>query len=145
MDKQIIFGHLLSLIFGSMIYIAFRDDSLLMFNWFSALSLDIPIEIIRGAALSIKSDLPNWFLFSLPDGLWVFSYLSLTLWLWSNRITKHNVVWLFLVPIIAIFSEIGQALQIVSGTFDFTDLFFYSCGAILPFIFFTNFITFKND
>jgi glycopeptide antibiotics resistance protein len=145
MDKQIIFGHLLTLIFGSMIYIAFRDDSLLMFNWFSALSLDIPIEIIRGAALSIKGDLPNWFLFSLPDGLWVFSYLSLTLWLWSNRITKHNVVWLFLVPIIAIFSEVGQALQIVSGTFDVTDLFFYSCGAIFPFIFFTKFITFKND
>jgi len=43
-----------------------------------------------------------------------------------------------LVPIIAVFSEIGQAFNIVPGTFDIIDLTFYLTGATAPIILFTN-------
>lgn len=145
MKKQLLFGHLLTLITGGLIYISFRTDSLVMFKWFAALSVDTPIEYLRETTLTVKERFPDWFLFSLSDGLWVFSYISLTLSIWSNNINKRNLFWVFLVPFIAITSELGQLFNIVPGTFDAVDLTFYITGAISPFIFFTNnLFTFKT-
>lgn len=145
MKKQLLFGHLLTLILGGLIYISFRTDSLVMFKWFVALSLDTPIEYLRETTLTAKQHFPNWFLFSLPDGLWVFSYISLILLIWGNNINKRNLFWAFLIPFIAISSELGQLFNIVPGTFDAIDLTFYIMGTISPFIFFTNnLLTFKT-
>tara|TARA_B100000795_G_scaffold216277_1_gene170160 strand:+ start:431 stop:805 length:375 start_codon:yes stop_codon:yes gene_type:complete len=85
----------------------------------------------------IYDNLPDWFLYSLPDGIWLFSYLSVLLLIWDNKISKHNIHWVLLIPSIAIFSEIGQLFEIVSGTFDITDLVFYLAGTILPILIFT--------
>lgn len=145
MKKQLLFGHLLTLIVGGLIYISFRTDSLVMFKWFAALSLDTPIEYLRETTLTIKEHFPDWFVFSLPDGLWIFSYISLTLLIWGNDINKRNLFWVFLIPFIAISSELGQLFNIVPGTFDAIDLTFYITGAISPFILFTNnLLTFKT-
>ena len=125
MKKQLLFGHLLTLIIGGLIYISFRTDSLLMFKWFAALSLDSQIENLRDTTFTIREHLPNWFLFSLPDGLWVFSYVTLTLLIWGNSINKRNLFWVFLIPFIAISSELLQLFNIAPGTFDAIDLIFY--------------------
>ena len=132
------FGHVLTLLISGLIYILFRTDSLVMFKWFAAVSLDTPIDYLRESSLTVKKHLPDWFLFSLPDGLWIFSNMSLTLLIWGNNIKKQNVFWIFIVPFIAIASEIGQLFSIVPGTFDTIDLAFYFTGAISPFILFTN-------
>ena len=144
MKKQLLFGHLLTLVVGGLIYIAFRTDTLLMFKWFAAISLDTPIEYLREMTLTTKKYLPEWFMFSLPDGLWIFSYITLILLIWKNKVTRHNVLWVFIIPLVAIFSEIGQLFRITPGTFDLVDLTFYFLGAITPFIFFTNLLTFKT-
>ena len=138
MKKQLLFGHLLTLILGGLIYISFRTDSLVMFKWFAALSLDTPIEYLRETTMTVNRLFPNWFLFSLPDGLWIFSYISLILLIWGNNINKRNLFWIFLIPFIAISSELGQLFNIIPGTFDPIDLTFYITGAISPFIIFTN-------
>jgi len=109
-----------------------------MFKWVSAFSLDTPIEYLREATLTVNQHLPDWFLFSLPDGLWVFSYTSLTLLIWGGNINKRNIFWVFLIPFIAISYEMGQLFNIIPGTFDALDLIFYIMGAISPLIFFTN-------
>jgi hypothetical protein len=88
-----------------MVYVSFRTDSLTMFKWFAALSLDTTIETLRETTLTIKQYFPDWFLFSLPDGLWIFSYVSLMLLLWKNEVNKQNLFWIFMVPLIAIASE----------------------------------------
>ena len=88
--------------------------------------------------LTQKAFLPDWLLFSLPDGLWVFSYVSLILLLWDNRLNGYNSFWVFLIPFLAIASEFGQLLGFVSGTFDITDLIFYILGTTLPIILYTN-------
>ena len=128
----------MTLIIGGMIYISFRTNSLVMFKWFAALSIDTQIIHLRETTMIFKESFPDWFIFSLPDGLWIFSYISLTLLIWRNKINKSNLLWIFLIPFIAISSEFGQLFGIVSGTFDAVDLTFYFIGAISPFIFFTN-------
>lgn len=144
MKKKLLLGHILPLMIGGLIYLAFRTDSLLMFKWFDAILLDTPIEYLREMTLTSSKHLPNWFLFSLPDGLWIFSYISLTLVIWRNKITKQNVFWILIIPCFAIISELGQSFKIVSGTFDYTDLTFYFLGVITPLVLFKNSLIFKT-
>jgi len=108
-----------------------------MFNWFEMIGLKEAISYLRLFTLPFYDNLPDWFLYSLPDGIWLFSYLSVLLLIWDNKISKHNIHWVLLIPSIAIFSEIGQLFEIVSGTFDITDLVFYLAGTILPILIFT--------
>jgi hypothetical protein len=138
MKKQLILGHLLPLIIGGFIYISFRPDTLLMFKVFTALSVDLPIEYWRENTLGLKPLYPDWFLYSLPDGLWVFSYVSLVLCIWNNTISKYNVFWVFLMPILAVLSEFGQYARIVPGTFDASDMVFYIFGTLLSVLIFTD-------
>jgi len=145
MKRQLFFGHLLTLLIGGLIYLAFRTDSLLMFKWFSAASIDTPIELIRGMTLTAKNSLPDWFLFSLPDGLWIFSYTSLVLLIWRNKINRENFFWIAIIPILIILSELGQLFNIVPGTFDLIDVLLYSLGAILPILIFTEYLNFKTE
>ncbi len=137
MKKQPLFGHLLTLLLGGLIYISFRTESLTMFKWFAIASLDTPITNLRAITLALAPNLPNWLLYSLPDGLWVFSYISLMLLIWKNKINQENIVYIFSLPLIAILSEIGQLFKIVPGTFDTIDILFYILGTFSPFIFYT--------
>jgi|TARA_B110000858_G_C17627128_1_gene391773 hypothetical protein len=138
MKKQIIIGHLVSLLMGGLVYVLFRQDTLKMFNWFERINLLATVSELRLCTLPLTDYLPNWFLFSLPDGLWLFSYLSILLVVWNNEISKNNIHWLLLVPTIAIASEIGQLLRIIPGTFDIVDLIFYVAGTIFPILMFSN-------
>lgn len=131
------FGHLLTLAAGALIYILFRTSGLLMFRWFTAILPDTPIHSFREVSLPFKESLPNWFLYSLPDALWIFSYLSLILMIWDNTINKHNFFWIYSIPLIAILSESGQAFHVVPGTYDLTDLIFYIAGTLSALIIFS--------
>ena len=144
MKRQIIIGHLFTLLLGGLVYISFRQDTLKMFRWFDSINLSAVISELRLLTLPLSDHLPNWFLYSLPDGLWLCSYLSVLLVVWDNVISKHNIHWLLLVPIIAIVSEIGQLFGIIPGTFDIFDLTFYIGGTILPILIFTNPKTIKS-
>ena len=137
MKRQFIIG-LFTLTFGGLVYILFRQDTLKMFSWFDSIDLSVVLSKIRFITLPISEHLPNWFLYSLPDGLWLFSYLTILLVIWGNIISKQNIYWLLTVPIIAICSEIGQFFKVISGTFDIFDLIFYIAGTVLPILIFAN-------
>lgn len=145
MKRQIIIGHVFTLLLGGLIYILFRQDTLKMFSWFDNINLSTAISELRLLTAPFSGHFPNWFLYSLPDGLWLFSYLSVLLVVWDNVISKHNIHWLLLVPMVAIFSEIGQLFEIVPGTFDIFDLIFYLLGTVLPILIFTNSKTPRNS
>ena len=144
MRRQLLLGHFLTLLTSGLIYIAFRTETLAMFKWFRIIHLDTPIEYLRVLTMDSKEFLPSWFLFSLPDGLWIFSYLSLSLLIWGNRITRENIFWIGIIPLTAIVSEIGQLFNVVPGTFDLIDLTFYLFATIMPIFLFTNLLTFKT-
>lgn len=145
MRRQQIILYITTLTIGSLIYICFRTDTLIMFNWFDKLMLNGVIDNLREFTLPHKSKLPSWFLYSLPDGLWIFSYVCLMLSIWGRKINTNNLFWFTLIPVIAIFSEIGQLIKVVPGTFDVVDLSLYVIGFFLPFVTFTNNYKLKNS
>lgn len=145
MKKQNIFiyNYLISLLLGSLIYIIFRSTSLKMFSWYKVIGVNDFVLQLRRYFEGYKYLIPNWVLFSLPDGLWTFSYVCLMLWIWKGRVTLKNIFWIIIIPVVAVFSEVAQLFKILSGTFDLSDLFFYLFGIILPFIFFNKSITYN--
>ncbi|OXA79129.1 hypothetical protein SAMN05444397_102370 [Flavobacterium aquidurense] len=139
--KQLYIGHIFTLCSGSLIYILFRTPSLRMFFWFEKLHFLDFIKSLRSFTITNVNNFPDFVLYSLPDGLWVFSYVSFILYQWENKIKSENLVWIFIIPIISITSELGQIIKIVPGTFDITDLLMYSLGTLLPFLIYHKSIT----
>lgn len=139
--KQLYIGHIFTLLCGSLIYILFRASNLRMFNWFEKLGILNLINNIRRFSIGYSNNLSNFILYSLPDGLWMFSYISLVLFLWKNEIKYENLVWIFVIPIISIISELGQFIKLVPGTFDSIDLLMYFLGTAFPFLIYRKSIT----
>ena len=139
--KQIYIGHISTLFCGGLIYILFRSSSLKMFTWFKILHLDTFLQKTRNYTSLITYNLPDFILYSLPDGLWMFSYVSLVLYLWKNEVKYENLFWIFIIPLIAIISELGQLFNIICGTFDTIDLLLYILGMLLPFVIYKKSIT----
>jgi len=113
-----------------------------MFNWFDTLGLNHQILSLRNINIEVVEKLPSWFKYSLPDGLWVFSYVCLILLIWSESEVKKYLFWVLVIPSIAIISEFGQLANILPGTFDPVDIIFYLLGTFLPFTI-TNYSTIK--
>jgi hypothetical protein len=127
------------LIFGGLIYIIYRSETLLMFKYFNKIGLSENIIKLRQVFENII--LPSWTIFSLPDALWIFSFTNLMLIIWDYRITIQSIIWILIGPFIGIVLEIGQAFHLIRGTFDIIDLIFIIIASILPF---NKFIHFKN-
>ncbi len=127
------------LMIGGLIYIIFRSENLLMFKWFQFLNIDHFISKIRH--FNTSDSFPNWLRYSLPDGLWILSYVLIMNKIWNNKITIHNLFWTLIIPAIAILSEFFQYFGLIKGTFDFLDLLFYIIGATLPLLFYNKFST----
>ena len=142
-NRQLFFWPISTLLMGGAIYIFFRSSSILMFSWIEKAGLSYSISNIRESMLPLINKIPSWFLFSLPDGLWVFSYVSLILALWNNCITLKSLPWIISIPLLAVSSEIGQRFGFIAGVYDNLDFLFYSLGGALPFIFFKKSITLK--
>lgn len=141
--NKLILGSLFSLTLGTSIYIFFRSSSLKVFSWLDSIGINILESNIRKSALAVSYNIPDWVLLSLPDGLWLFSYVCLMLYIWKNTITVQNLFWISIIPGIAIASEVAQCFGILQGTFDPMDLLLYILGFILPLLIFKNSINYK--
>jgi len=130
--RKLIFLSILSILFGGVIYIAFRSSSIILFKWIDYIVLIDPVENLRIVTLPYKEYLPDWFLYSLPDGLWMFSYSCIVLVIWKRKITKYSLLWLLSLPMISILFEVLQYYDYFNGTFDIIDIIFYIFGAVLP-------------
>ena len=94
-----------------------------MFSWARYLSLESQVERLR-IMMQPYSPSSEWIFFSLPDGLWVLSYVIMMAAIWKFQIREHGIM-IGLIPAIAICSELLQALGLFPGTFDTSDLFTY--------------------
>ena len=106
-----------------------------MFRWADAIGVKPVLDDIRIYCTTIQMDNLKWFFFSLPDGLWVYSFTSFMFIIWRFKFSRHSIFWISIGPLLALCGEIGQALGVVIGTFDPTDLLLCLIGSILPFIF----------
>jgi hypothetical protein len=130
--RKLIFLSILSILFGGVIYIAFRSSSIILFKWIDYIVLIDPVENLRIVTLPYKEYLPDWFLYSLPDGLWMFSYSCIVLVIWKRKITKYSLLWLLSLPMISILFEVLQYYDYFNGTFDIIDIIFFIFGSLLP-------------
>lgn len=112
----------ISLFVGGLIYVSWRCETLVMFTWFEHLGIARPIDVLRNAMSGYSHLLPGWFLYSLPDALWLFSGLVIFDAIWGQTNKFSKVLWLFILWIVAIGVEVGQALRLLPGTFDFHDV-----------------------
>jgi hypothetical protein len=129
--KKIFFCNVATpLIFGGLIYIFLRSQSLRMFNWLDLIGIKTSILNYRSFFYPLKNHLPLWFYFSLPDGLWIYSFSSALLIYWNNDFKKVKY-WLLIPFTSGILIEILQGFKFFRGTFDFLDLLFSALGLFL--------------
>ena len=115
----------LPIVIGGLIYLLFRTDSLLMFAWVEQLSLTTLIDRGRAAAAPLRPHLPAFVLFSVPDGVWVFSATAFFARLWHDGPLWMRAGWIGITPAMAIGGELGQIIGVVPGTFDVLDMLAY--------------------
>lgn len=126
---------ILPLLVGGLIYISFRSLSLRMFSWFDIIGVHNIIYNLREILHPFKKDLPTWVYFSLPDGLWVYSFSSAYLIVWKNQF-KIARFWLLIPFTFGCVLELAQLLKIFPGTFDFTDFIVTFLGFTLSLLIF---------
>ncbi|MBC8029179.1 MAG: hypothetical protein H7Z16_03630 [Pyrinomonadaceae bacterium] len=124
----------LPMLVGGLIYVCWRDPGLTMFKWFRALGWEPIILQLRLAAAAGTTALPFWFVYSLPDGLWVYALTAFMGHVWSgSRASVSKIACLGVGPVLGAGSELGQLARLVPGSFDWTDLVFYLAAVALAF------------
>lgn len=128
--KPLLLHGLLPVFIGGMIYIIWRSTTLWMFDWFAALRITGLINALRMLAFPV----PGWFIYSLPSGLWLYSFSFSLNYVWVDAKTPYRFFWLALAPVAAIGSELGQLAGFVPGTYDHADLGLYVVALTLSFL-----------
>jgi hypothetical protein len=132
MHRKIILNIIIPIIIGSLIYILFRSKSILIFNYFKVLQLDLIIDSWR---LKIKMYKPyDWIVFCLPGGLWMYSYIYAIGLSWKNIIDKKNIIWYILPLFLAVSSEFCQYYKFIKGTFDWQDVATYTLFTVFALV-----------
>ena len=110
---------------GASVYLLFRTRSLLVFHWVEAIGLQGHLTVLRDAVSDVQ--LPQWLLYSLPDGLWVYATTSWMVLIWRE---PRSWLWLSTGVLLAVGAEAGQAVGCIPGTYQHLDMLFYG-GAFL--------------
>ena len=120
---------LVALALGGLIYVRYRSESLLMFDWFQNLGLGDLVKSIRMNATN--SELFEWVKFNMPAGLWLLAYMFMIDSVWGKEKNYVYLYFLYILPFLAITSELMQISGLLPGTFDVMDLFCYVFAILL--------------
>ena len=108
------------LFLGGLIYLLYRNDSLLMFRWLDTVYADGVVATMRDYSVIYKKHLPEWFIFSLPQALWLYSgIVGMNCIWWKNR--NKSCFWISIFFAIAIGMELSQATGYIPGNYDHVD------------------------
>ena len=116
---------------GGLIYLLFRSRSLLLFSWLETLHLTTGIYEIRALVRPLRSQIPNFVLYSIPDGTWLYAYVMFYRLIWRERSHKIMWLWLSLGFIASIGLELAQGMGWYAGTFDWMDITIYALAIFL--------------
>ena len=118
---KVFFRVIFPVFLGILIYVFFRIPN---YRILKQLNIDGTEQLIK------NYNLPDWFVYNLPDALWLIGFGSLIFIIWEYEFKKLNIIWFFIPLICAFTLEIAQYYSILDGTFDFMDLLFYLFGFI---------------
>lgn len=114
----LLLSSLLFLLTGGLIYLFFRQHSLLMFSWLRFINLEQYFQIKN---FNHESQFLCFCVYSLPNMLWAISaYMLFGIVLQAER--KLFYIYSSGFCFVNVLAEIFQKFQIISGTFDFMDL-----------------------
>lgn len=123
---------------GGAIYLLFRPTNLLMFRWVEALELNDTLNSLRHTTKQILDWADGFIIFNAPTMLWTFSFTYAIALIWrGHRYQAIRIVFLTIVCLVAILSEISQLFGMIHGTYDSQDLLANITG-FLAAIYFTN-------
>ena len=127
---EIIINCILPIIIGAFIYLCFRPKTILVFYWVNNTWLSDIITFLRNNLMIFHKHLPDWFINSLPDGLWAYSFIYSINLIWDE---KKGWYWFWLINscIIILLTEVLQFYKIMPGTFDVQDLVFLTLGMVV--------------
>ena len=120
---QVLAGVLL-LLAGIAIYLLFRSQTIVLYQWCMHLGLADVLTPLRQQVQSWT--VPDFARYSLPDGMYCASYILLMDALWRNSGRVMRLCFTLLIPVCAILHELLQAASLVRGTFDVADLLCYA-------------------
>lgn len=123
-----IFLSALALFLGGLIYILFRTSEPVFFKWISDTQSGKWFNIIRYSFLPLNSILENWIVYSLPNGLWAFSYALLITGIWSGNKSWIRYCWMASIPLLVLSYEFLQLTDIIPGIFCIQDLLLGTAG-----------------
>jgi|TARA_B110000902_G_C14045786_1_gene489689 glycopeptide antibiotics resistance protein len=104
-----------------------------MFSWLKLLGFEESIIQLRTI---FKNTQPSEFIiYNLPNGLWVISSTIFLLIIWENNYNKEFGFYFSLLLLMVILPELLQYFNIISGTFDITDLIVNFFGLVIPVFF----------
>jgi len=124
----------IALITGGIIYLLFRPNEALFFRWMRTLGFNSLISYFRQISLSINLNLPEWVVYSLPNGLWAFAYALLITLIWADSKSRFRYFWIASIPILVLGFEILQFAGTIPGTFCFQDIIHGIAGMTLGII-----------
>jgi hypothetical protein len=124
------FTAFLAIVTGGAIYILFRPVEPLFFTWVDDVGAGNMLSNIRRFTLPLKGYIPEWALFSLPNGLWAFAYALIIAAIWSGSKSGLRYFWFATIPVLVLGYELLQLTGILPGTFCLLDLVFGLAGII---------------
>ncbi len=124
---------LAALCVGLLIYTSTRTEALYINQWTATLSGHSLKSFLQDLFSGLTY--PSWFVYSLPDGLWMMALMLVIMMIWNFKFNSQSIPWYIGTFLAGILFEAGQAFQWVSGTFDIIDLCFLCIGALLPILF----------
>lgn len=122
---------ILSIILGGFIYLLFRTKTLLIFSLLRILN----INITETVHINKSNSFQLFFVYSLPNGLWLFSALILFGCIWKKS-TLNFFIYTFVFLLGSILFEVLQKFKLIQGTFDCIDLFSLMAFTIIGMIFY---------
>jgi hypothetical protein len=134
----------LALLLGGIIYVLFRASEPVFFKWIPGLASDRWFNFVRHISLSFSQFLPDWIVFSLPNGLWAFAYALLITSIWAGSHSLLRTFWMASIPLLVIGYEFLQYVGIIPGTFCIQDVALGMTGIITGIIVGTKTIKPKN-
>jgi hypothetical protein len=119
--RLVFFLSAVALLGGGSIYLFLRPGDLVFHNWIRAAGLDGYTPPGHYSTLWIRH-FPEWFIYSLPGGLWAFAYALIINGIWWESHSLRKYFWMATVPVLVIGFELLQGAGLLRGTFCFTDL-----------------------
>ena len=124
----------ISIIFGGIIYILFRPIEPVFFRLFNLIGLEGWTSLVRRYTIPESGNLPEWLVYTLPNGLWAFAYTVLIFSIWGGSKSRLKYVWFVSIPILVFGFESLQLTGFIRGTFSFQDIFSGLIGIIVGII-----------